>query len=148
MGIVAGTVATEIKPQSSGTSIDVFISDRSDFSATYTGARRGANDGTRWYAAQSCRHPSTSDAPGTNALASLTPVKEKKTAEELASMIRQDVSEVDACPSRGVNVTVYGLNPWNSMLTFGVDAGPVHNKAYLQSFCDIITEGLKRLDDI
>ena len=84
--------------------------------------------------------PTTSDAPGTNALASLTPVKEKKTAEELASMIRQDLSEVDACPRRGVNVTVYGLNPWNSMLTFGVDAGPVHNKAYLQSFCDIITE--------
>jgi hypothetical protein len=73
---------------------------------------------------------------------------EKKTAEELASMIRQDLSEVDACPRRGVNVTVYGLNPWNSMLTFGVDAGPVHNKAYLQSFCDIITERLKRLDDI
>src|SRR5258705_3609177 len=92
--------------------------------------------------------PTTSDAPGTNALASLTPVKEKKTAEELASMIRQDLSEVDACPRRGVNVTVYGLNPWNSMLTFGVDAGPVHNKAYLQSFCDIITERLNRLDDI
>ena len=92
--------------------------------------------------------PTTSDAPGTNALASLTPVKEKKTAEGLASMIRQDLSEVDACPRRGVNVTVYGLNPWNSMLTFGVDAGPVHNKAYLQSFCDIITERLKRLDDI
>ena len=76
--------------------------------------------------------PTTSDAPGNNALASLTPVKEKETAEELASMIRQDLSEVDACPRRGVNVTVYGLNPWNSTLTFGVDAGPVHNKAYLQ----------------
>jgi hypothetical protein len=92
--------------------------------------------------------PTTSDAPGNSALASLTPVKEKKTAEELASMIRQDLSEVDACPRRGVNVTVYGFNPWNSMLTFGVDAGPVHNKAHLQSFCDIITERLKRLYDI
>ena len=88
--------------------------------------------------------PTTSDAPGNN----LTPVKEKKTAEELAAMIRQDLSEVDGCPKRGVNVTVYGLNPWNSMLTFGVDAGPVHNKAYLQVFCDIITERLKRLCDV
>ena len=60
--------------------------------------------------------PTTSDAPGTNALASLTPVKEKKTAEELASMIRQDVSEVDACPSRGVNVTV-----WSQSMEFDAD---------------------------
>ena len=74
--------------------------------------------------------------------------KEKKTAEELAAMILHDLSSIDGCPKRGVTVTVYGLNPWNSMLTFGVDAGPVHNKAYLQSFCDIITERLKRLDDI
>ena len=45
-------------------------------------------------------------------------------------------------------MTAYGLNPWNSMLTFGVDAGPVPNKADLQSFCDIITERLKRLYDV
>jgi hypothetical protein len=37
---------------------------------------------------------------------------------------------------------------WNSMLTFGVDAGPFPNKAGLQSFCDIITERLKRLYDV
>src|SRR5258707_15628754 len=49
---------------------------------------------------------------------------------------------------RGVNVTVYGLNPWNSMLTFGVDAGAVPNKTDLQGFCDIITERLKRLYDV
>jgi hypothetical protein len=76
------------------------------------------------------------------------PAKEKKTAEELAAMIRQDLSNVDGWPKRGVIVTVYGLNPWNSMLTFGVDAGPVPNRADLQSFCDIITERLKRLYDI
>jgi hypothetical protein len=74
--------------------------------------------------------------------------KEKKTAEELAAMILQDLSNMDGCPKRGVTVTVYGLNPWNSMLTFGVDAGPVPNKAELQSFCDIITERLKRLYDV
>jgi hypothetical protein len=51
--------------------------------------------------------------------------KEKRTAEELAVMIRQDLSSVDGCPKRGVTVTVYGLNPWNSMLTFGAAAGPV-----------------------
>ena len=74
--------------------------------------------------------------------------KEKKTAEELAAMILHDFSSIDGCPKRGVTVTVYGLNPWNSMLTFGVDAGPVSNKAELQNFRDIITERLKRLYDI
>ena len=73
------------------------------------------------------------------------PAKQKKTAEELAAMIHQDLSQIEGCPKQGVNVTVYGLNPWNSLLTFGVDAGPLSNKADLQRFCDIITERLKRL---
>jgi hypothetical protein len=86
-----------------------------------------------------------SGAQKNRGLAPPTPAEEKKTAEELAAMIRQDLSKMDGCPARGVTVTVYGLDPWNSMLTFGVDAGPVPNKVDLQSFCDIITERLKRL---
>ena len=74
--------------------------------------------------------------------------KETKTAEELAAMIHEDLSNMDGCPKQGVTVTVYGLNPWNSMLTFGVAAGPVPNKAELQSFFDIITDRLKRLYDV
>jgi hypothetical protein len=74
--------------------------------------------------------------------------KEMKTAEELAAMIHQDLSNMDGCPHQGVTVTVYGFNPWNSMLTFGVAAGPVLNKAELQSFCKIITERLQRLYDV
>ena len=73
--------------------------------------------------------------------------KEKKTAEELAAMILQDLSNMDGCPKRGVTVTVYGI-PWNAMLTFGVAAGPVRNKAELQRFFDIITERLQRLYDV
>jgi hypothetical protein len=92
--------------------------------------------------------PTTSETEEPHGLARPTPAKEKRTPEELAAMIRQDLSNVDGCPRRGVIVTVYGLNPWNSMLTFGVDAGPVPNKADLQSFCDIITERLKRLYDV
>jgi hypothetical protein len=92
--------------------------------------------------------PTTSETEENHGLARPVPAKEKKTAEELAAMILQDLSSVDGCPTRGVTVTVYGLNPWNSMLTFGVDAGPVPNKADLQSFCDIITERLKRLYDV
>jgi hypothetical protein len=76
------------------------------------------------------------------------PTKEKKTAEELAVMIREDLGEMDGCPEHGVTVTVYGLNPWNAMLTFGVDAGPVPNKAELESFFEIIIERLKRLYDV
>ena len=74
----------------------------------------------------------------------LAPVKQKKTAEELEAMIHQDLSQLEGWPERGVNVTVYGLNPWNSLLTFGVEAGPV-SRADLQGLCDIITERLKRL---
>jgi hypothetical protein len=74
--------------------------------------------------------------------------KEKKTAEELVAMIYYDLSQIEGCPRRGVKVTVYGLSPWNSLLTFSVEAGPVPNKADLQAFCDIITERLKRLYDV
>src|SRR5450631_3860501 len=77
-----------------------------------------------------------------------TAAKEKKTAEELAAMIHYDLSQIEGCPERGVKVTVYGLNPWNSLLTFGVEAGPVPNKSDLQAFCDFITERLKRLYDV
>jgi len=72
------------------------------------------------------------------------PVKQKKTAEELEAMIHQDLSQLEGWPERGVKVTVYGVNPWNSMLTIGVEAGPVL-RADLQGLCDIITERLKRL---
>jgi hypothetical protein len=63
--------------------------------------------------------------------------KEKKTAEGLAAKIHEDLSKMDDCSQRGVIITVYGLNPWNSMLTFSVAAGPVPNKAELQNFCEI-----------
>jgi hypothetical protein len=73
--------------------------------------------------------------------------KETKTAEELAAMIHADLSQMDGCPKQGVTVTVYGI-PWKSMLTFGVAAGPVRNKAELQRFCEAITERLQRLYDV
>ncbi|MBV9566553.1 MAG: hypothetical protein JO172_00300 [Hyphomicrobiales bacterium] len=73
--------------------------------------------------------------------------KQTKTEEELAAMIHADLSQMDGCPKQGVTVTVYGI-PWKSMLTFGVAAGPVRNKAELQSFCEAITERLQRLYDV
>jgi hypothetical protein len=75
-------------------------------------------------------------------------VKQTKTVEELAAMIHQDLSKIEGCPETGVKVTVYGSNPWNCLLTFGADAGPVRNRAELKAFCDIITERLKRLYDV
>jgi hypothetical protein len=92
--------------------------------------------------------PATWDAPENPGLSPVIPTKEKKTAEELAAMIHDDLSMIDGCPARGVRVTVYGLSPWNCLLTFGVDAGPVPNKADLQAICDVITERLKRFYDI
>ena len=76
------------------------------------------------------------------------PAKQTKTVEELAAMIHQDLSQIEGCPEAGVKVTVYGLNPWNCLLTFGVDAGPVRNRDELQAFCDIITQRLRRLYDV
>ena len=91
----------------------------------------------------------TSADPGTpDGLALPVPKKERKTAEELAAMIHDDLSMMEGCPKRGVNVTVYGLDPWNSLLMFGVEAGPVRNKVELQGLCEIITERLKRLYDV
>jgi hypothetical protein len=78
----------------------------------------------------------------------VSPKKETKTAEELAAMIHQDLSKMDGCPQRGVTVTVYGLHPWNVLLSFGVEAGPVRNKDELQTFCNVITDRLKRLYDV
>jgi hypothetical protein len=58
------------------------------------------------------------------------------------------LSQIEGSPQRGLKVTVYGLNPWNAMLTFGVDSGPVPNKADLQALFDVIAERLKRLYDV
>lgn len=76
------------------------------------------------------------------------PAKETKTAEELAAMILADLKSIGGCPQHGINVVVYGFNPWNSWLSFAVKAGPVQNKEELQNFCEIITERLKRRYDI
>jgi hypothetical protein len=73
-------------------------------------------------------------------------IKPSKTAQELEAMILEDLRNVDGCPARGVNVTVYGI-PWKALLMFGADAGPVRNKAELQRFFEIITERLQRLYD-
>ena len=75
-------------------------------------------------------------------------VKEKKTAAELAAMILSDLSEINGCPKRGIKVTVYGSNPWNVLLSFGSEAGPVRNKSDVLGFCEVITERLKRLYDV
>ena len=88
------------------------------------------------------------DAQENPGLSSATPKKETKTAEELAAMIHDDLSRIDGCPARGVRVTVYGLNPWNALMTFGVEAGPVPNKADLEAFFEVITDRLKRLYEI
>ena len=74
--------------------------------------------------------------------------KQEKSAEELAQMIREDLSNMNGCPERGIEVTVYGFNPWNAMLKFGVDAGTVPNKQELLDFFEIITARLKRLYDV
>lgn len=86
-----------------------------------------------------------SAAPATLGLLHAESIKEKKSPDELAAMILADLQNVEGCPKAGVNVTVYGLAPWNSWLSFGTEAGPVRNKSELQGVCVAITERLKRL---
>ena len=69
-----------------------------------------------------------SESPESHGLPLPLTVKEKRTAEELAIMIYDDLSMIEGCPARGVKVTVYGLNPWSALMTFGVEAGPVRNR--------------------
>jgi len=92
--------------------------------------------------------PAPESAPASVGLTWTAPAKEKKETDQLAAMILEDLNKTEGCPKRGVKVTVYGSNPWNSMLSFGADAGPVRNKADLQGLCEIITERLKRLYDV
>jgi hypothetical protein len=92
--------------------------------------------------------PMLGSAPGSVDLSRTGPAKEKKTVDQLAAMILEDLSRTDGCPKRGVKVTVYGSNPWNSWLSFDANAGPLRNKADLQVLCEIITERLKRLYDV
>ena len=87
-------------------------------------------------------------APKSSGLTPAARTKGRKTGNELAAMILDDLRQIEGCPKRGVRVTVYGSNPWNSWLSFGGDAGPVPNKRDLQGFRDIITERLKRLYDV
>jgi hypothetical protein len=76
-----------------------------------------------------------------------TQTKETRTAEEVSAMILQDLRNMDGCPQNGVSVTVYGI-PWKAMLTFGVAAGPVRNKAELQRFFEVVVARLQRLYDV
>jgi hypothetical protein len=74
--------------------------------------------------------------------------KQKKTAEELAATILQDLSQIQGCPQRGLKVTAYGFSPFNAMASFGVAAGPVPNKADVLALFDVISERLKRLYEV
>jgi hypothetical protein len=71
--------------------------------------------------------------------------REKKSPDELAAMILDDLRKIEGCPQHDVQVTVYGSNPWNVWLRFGSQVGPVPNKAALLDFCGIITQRMKRL---
>jgi hypothetical protein len=92
--------------------------------------------------------PPLPPAPVNIGLLPPSPVRETKSADELAAMILADLQKVNGCPAAGITVTVYGSNPWNCWLHFGGAAGPLHTKAELQKFCDIFTDRLRRLYDV
>jgi hypothetical protein len=48
-----------------------------------------------------------------------------RTASEMADIILNVLRSVDGVPERGFEVTVYGGNPWNAMLTIKPEAGRI-----------------------
>jgi hypothetical protein len=50
-----------------------------------------------------------------------------KTPGEMADIILGVLRSVRGVPERGFQVTVYGANPWNAMLTITPEAGPVRD---------------------
>ena len=72
--------------------------------------------------------------------------RETKTADELATMILADISQLEGCPVKGLTVHVYGI-PWKAVLMIGAAAGPVRNQAEIMRFFDIIVERYQRLYD-
>jgi len=53
--------------------------------------------------------------------------REARTASAMADIILDALRSVGDVPERGFQVTVYGSNPWNAMLTIKPEAGPVRN---------------------
>jgi hypothetical protein len=46
---------------------------------------------------------------------------------EMAEMILRALSARSDCPKHGLEVTVYGVRPWNAMLRITPAAGPIRN---------------------
>lgn len=74
-------------------------------------------------------------------------INESKTVAELEALILTDLLNVDGCPQQGIKVTVYG-NPWNAVLSFSSEAGPVCNKDDLKLMFEFFAERLQRVYDI
>jgi hypothetical protein len=48
-----------------------------------------------------------------------------RTAAEMADIILEALRTIEGVPERGFIVTVYGMNPWNAMLTIKPEAGRI-----------------------
>lgn len=57
-------------------------------------------------------------------------------------MLELDLKQLKNCPKDGVKVFVYGI-PWKALLMFSAEAGPVRNRAELQSYFDALVERLR-----
>ena len=74
------------------------------------------------------------------------PVKQMKTVEELAAIVRQDLSQIEGCPTGRRQGDRLRSQPMElSANIWRADAGPVHNRAELPGLFDVIFRGLKRL---
>jgi hypothetical protein len=74
--------------------------------------------------------------------------KKLRTPDELANLILTTLQENDDYPGQGLLVTVYGSNPWGTMLTIRPEAGPRIDRAVWLSRAQDITARLRDEFDI
>lgn len=96
---------------------------------------------------------STIDAQNTpllfqNAPASALAAKELKLASELAALIEHDLTQSPGCPSEGLRVTIYGVTPWQAMLTIGPRAGAVREPQKWRDLTRTIADRLRERYDL
>ncbi len=78
----------------------------------------------------------------------VAPLKETRTAAELARMIEADLAKHPQCPRQGFVVTVYGTMLWRAMLTITPAAGPVRDPQEWRDLTEELAERLRRRYDL
>lgn len=68
--------------------------------------------------------------------------KRAVTGEHLQTIILAGLQEIDGFPKSGVLITVYGVRPWNAMITFAPGSA---SKKDATTYCDVLQQLVAKL---